>query len=182
MGSPTRPGPQVPHHLNPALCRRWNRVNKTKHREIYLTQGRQIQEIVKRCIHPESVVFLLQIHSENPAFMLYPGQPTVNKVKIFLLFQSLWNAHKLNFTLITWGNPKLLGQKKSKFIIRPKIIVGSKFSCSTVFSLYWYFIETTTTDTDMLLQVLLQFCNNGGFAANFDVIMLFCGQIEYYVG
>jgi len=43
-------------------------------------------------------------------------------------------------------------------------MVGSNFSCSTVFSLYQYFIETTTTDIDMLLQVWLQFCNDNGFA------------------
>ena len=42
------------------------------------------------------------------------GQPKVNKVKFFLPFETLWNVHKPNFTLIPWGNPKLLGQKKSK--------------------------------------------------------------------
>jgi len=71
-------------------------------------------------------------------------------------------------------------------VIRSKFIVGSNFSCSTVFSLHRYFIETTTTDLDMLLQVLLQFCNNSGFAAIFDVRMLFCplldDRIGYYVG
>ena len=38
----------------------------------------------------------------------------------------------------------------------------------------------------MLLQVLLQFCNNSGFAAIFDVRMLFCPLLDdrlgYYVG
>jgi len=58
-----------------------------------------------------------------------------------------------NFTLIPSGNPKLLGQKKTKLIIRSKFIVRSKFYCSRVFSLYRYFIETTTTDIDMLSQV-----------------------------
>jgi len=63
------------------------------------------------------------------------------KSKFFCRFESSWNVHKPNFTLIPWGNPKLLRQKKSKFIIRSKYIVRSKFSCSGVFSsssiLYW---------------------------------------------
>ena len=50
--------------------------------------------------------------------VLYVGQPKVNKVKVFCYFKSLWNVHKPNFTLIPWATPKLLGQKKSKFIIR----------------------------------------------------------------
>jgi len=58
-------------------------------------------------------------------------------------FSALWNVHKPNFTLISWGNPKIFGQKNSKFSIRSKFIVGSILSCSTVFSIYWYFIETT---------------------------------------
>jgi len=29
----------------------------------------------------------------------------------FCLFQSFWNVHKRNFTLIPWADPKLLGQK-----------------------------------------------------------------------
>ena len=70
--------------------------------------------------------------------------------------------------LIPWGNTKLLGQKKSKFIVRSKFIVGSNFSCNTVFSLYRNFIETTATRIDMLLQVWLQVCNNHGFVAISD--------------
>jgi len=46
------------------------------------------------------------------------------------------------------------------------------------FSFHRYFIATTTTDIDMLLQVLLQFCNNSGFAAIFDEIMLFCPLLD----
>jgi len=68
--------------------------------------------------------------------------------------------------------------KKSKIIIRSKFIVGSNFSCSTVFSLYPYFIETTTTDIDRLLHVLLQLCNNNGFAVISHVIILFCPLLD----
>jgi len=46
------------------------------------------------------------------------------------------------------------------------------------FSLYWYFIETTTTDIDMLSQVWLQFRNNNGFVAIYDVIMWFCSPLD----
>jgi len=70
---------------------------------------------------------------------------------------------------------QVIRSKKSKYIIRSKFIVRSNFFCSTVFSLKCrYFIETTTTDIDVLLQVYLQFCNNSGFIAISDVIMLFC--------
>jgi len=103
------------------------------------------------------------------------------KSKLFGLFQSLWNVHKPNFTLIPWGNPKLLGQQKSKFIIRSKFIIGSNFLAAQFFSLYRYFIETTTTDIDMLSQCLLQFYNNCGFAWIFDIIMLFCPLLDDWV-
>jgi len=46
--------------------------------------------------------------------------------------QTKFHAH-------TMKESKLLGQKKSKFI------VGVNFSCSRLFSLYRYFIEATTT-------------------------------------
>jgi len=36
------------------------------------------------------------------------------KSNIFCHFQSLWNVHKPNFTLVPWGYPKLLGRKKVK--------------------------------------------------------------------
>jgi len=51
--------------------------------------------------------------------------------------------------------------------------LGQTFS-STVFSLRRYFIETATAGIDMLLQVLLHFCNNDGFAAISDVLITFC--------
>jgi len=41
--------------------------------------------------------------------------------------------------------------------------LGQTFLATQFFSLYRYFIETTTTDIDVLLQVQLQFGNNNGF-------------------
>ena len=78
----------------------------------------------------------------------YGNQKSI-KSKFFCRFESSSNIHETNFTLIPWGNPKLLGQKKSKFIIRSKFIVRSKFSCSGIFfsssilswnynNRYWY--------------------------------------------
>jgi len=58
-----------------------------------------------------------------------------------------------NFTLILRAIPKLLGQKKSKFIIRSKLIVRSKLFAARKFSLYRHFITATTTDIDMFLHV-----------------------------
>jgi len=55
--------------------------------------------------------------------------------------------------------------------------VKSKFSCSKFFSLHRYFIETTTTDIDMLLEVYMQFCIKGGFAAT-SGIKLFCPLLD----
>jgi len=46
------------------------------------------------------------------------------------------------------------------------------------FLIHRQFIETATTDVDMLLQVTLQFCNNGCFIAISDVIMLFCPLLD----
>jgi len=37
--------------------------------------------------------------------------------------------------------------------MRESQVIRSKFSCRWVFSLHRYFIENTTTDIDMLLQV-----------------------------
>jgi len=69
---------------------------------------------------------------------------------------------------------QVIRSKKAKRIVGSKFIIGSNFCCSTNFlSHYRYFIETTTTDIDMRLQLLLQFCNNNGFAAIYDVI-IFC--------
>ena len=72
----------------------------------------------------------------------------------------------------TMRESQVIRSKKSKFIVR------SNLSSSTFFSLRRYFIETTTTDIDMLLQVQLQFCNNSGFVATSDVIMLFCPPLD----
>jgi len=89
------------------------------------------------------------------------GQP---KVIFFYLFKSWWNVHKPNFTLIPWATTKLLGQKKSNFIVM------SNFFSSKVFSRYRYLVKVTTTDFDI---VLLKFWNCNGFVATSDVIMLF---------
>ena len=43
----------------------------------------------------------------------YGNQKSINS-KFFCCFESSCNAHKPNFTLIPWGNPKLLGQKNVK--------------------------------------------------------------------
>jgi len=39
-------------------------------------------------------------------------------------------------------------------------------------------MEATTTDIDMLFEVLLQFCNNNEFVAISAVIMLFCPLLD----
>jgi len=51
--------------------------------------------------------------------------------------------------------------------------LGQTFLAKQFFFLYRYFLETTT-DSDMVLQVLLQFYNNHGFVAISVVTMLFC--------
>jgi len=51
------------------------------------------------------------------------------------------------FHIHTMMDSHLIRSKKSKFIIR------LKSSCSTIFSLYRYFIETATTDSTMLMHV-----------------------------
>jgi len=80
--------------------------------------------------------------------------------------QTKFHAHTMRVS-------QVIRQKKSKFIVR------SNFSYSTVFSLkYRYFTETTSTDIDMLLQVQLQFCDNSGFIAISDIIMLFCSLLD----
>jgi len=40
--------------------------------------------------------------------------------------------------------------------------LGQTFSAAQFFSRHRYFIENTTTNIDMFLQVQLQFCNNSG--------------------
>jgi len=84
--------------------------------------------------------------------------------------QTKFHAHTMRGSQVT--------RSKKVKIIRSKFIVRSKFSCSKVFSLHRYFIETTTTDIDMLLQVLLQFCNNSGLVATSGVIMPFCPLLD----
>jgi len=61
--------------------------------------------------------------------------------------QNKFNAHAIR------KSPVNRSKKKSKFIIWSNFIVRPKFSCSTGFSLHRYFIETTTTDIYMLLQI-----------------------------
>jgi len=56
--------------------------------------------------------------------------------------------------------------------------LGQNFLAAQFFSLYRYFIESTTTDTDVLLQVKLQFCNNNALVAISDVIILFCPLLD----
>jgi len=51
--------------------------------------------------------------------------------------------------------------------------LGQTFLATQLFSLYPYFIAATTTNTDMVLQVWLQFGNNHGFVAISDETMLF---------
>jgi len=46
---------------------------------------------------------------------------------------------------------QVIRSKKSNFIIKSKFIVVSNFFVAQFF--YQYFVETTTTDVDMLLQV-----------------------------
>jgi len=57
--------------------------------------------------------------------------------------QTKFHAH-------TTRESQLIRSKKTKFNIRSKFIVRWNFSCSTFLSLHRYFIETTTTDIDML--------------------------------
>jgi len=53
----------------------------------------------------------------------------------------------------TMRESQVIGSKKSKFIIRSKFILRSNFFAAQYFSLYRYYIETTTTDIDMHLRV-----------------------------
>jgi len=81
------------------------------------------------------------------------GQPKVNKVKCFLPFLKLMKRPQTKFNAHTMRESQVIRSKKSKFIIRSIFIVGSTFLGTQFFSLYQHFIETTTTDIDMLLQV-----------------------------
>jgi len=102
--------------------------------------------------------------------MWWLGQPKFNSQKFSAHFWSSSNIHKPNFALIPWGNTKLLGHKKVNVFLQ-----------HSFFSIHQYFIETTTTGIDKLLQVLLQFCNNSGFVAISDVIMLFCPKLDDWI-
>jgi len=61
-------------------------------------------------------------------------------------------------------------------MVNRRVKCRSNLSCSAVFS-HQYFIQTTTTDFDMFLRFLMQFCNYSGFVAISDIIMLFCPQL-----
>jgi len=106
--------------------------------------------------------------------VLLLGSPKVNEVKNFLPFLKLMKCKQTKFHAHTLREFQVTGQKKVK------IYRWSDVSCSTVFSLYRFFIETAT-DIDMILQVLLRFCNNNGFLAISDVIMLFCPLLDDWI-
>jgi len=55
------------------------------------------------------------------------GRPKVNTVKHFLLFLSLWNVYKPNFTLMPWASQKLLGENESKFFVKSKLYYSRAF-------------------------------------------------------
>jgi len=86
--------------------------------------------------------------------------------------QTKFHAHTLR-------ESQVIRSKKSQ-----NLSLGQTFLAAQFFSLYRYFIKTTRTDIGMILQVLLQFCNNNGFAVISDVIMLFFPLLddEHYVG
>ena len=107
------------------------------------------------------------------------GQPKVNKVKIFLPFLKLRKLLQTQFHAHTLRESQVIRLKKVKMCRQVKIYRWFKlFLPHSFFSLHRYFIETTTTDTDMLLKVLLQFCNNCEFAEIFHIIMLFCPLLD----
>jgi len=62
-------------------------------------------------------------------------QPKVNEAKNFLLCLKFMKHPQTKFHAHTMREPQVIKSKKSKFIIRVKVIVGSKFSCSSFFSL-----------------------------------------------
>ena len=92
----------------------------------------------------------------------------INKVKNFLPFIKFMKRPQTKFHAHTMRVSQVI---RSKTV---KIYRQAKFSCSTVFSFYRYFIATATTHSGMLLQVQLQFCNNNGFVAISEVTMLLC--------
>ena len=76
------------------------------------------------------------------------------------------------------SDSQIIRPKKVKIYHTVKFIGRSNLPCSTVFSFRQHFFETKTTDIVMLLQVLLQFCNNSGFVVTSGIIMLFCQLLE----
>jgi len=64
---------------------------------------------------------------------LWVGQPKVNEVKTFCLFQSLWNVHKSNFRLIPWATPKLLDQKSPISLLSQNVSLGQTFLAAQFF-------------------------------------------------
>jgi len=85
----------------------------------------------------------------------------------FSVFFKVYETSKKQISHSNHEQPPSNYVKKSQFIVR------SNLSCSTVF-FHQYFIQTTTTDFDMFLQFLGQFCNYIGFVAISDITMLFC--------
>jgi len=78
--------------------------------------------------------------------------------------QTKFHAHAMS-------ESQVIRSKKVKIYHRSKFIVRCKFSCWSFCLFIQYFIETAITDSDMLLQVWLQFCNNNGLFAISDVTM-----------
>jgi len=68
---------------------------------------------------------------------------------------AFFKAHETSTHQISrsWGNPKQIGQKKSKLITSKHLWLGQTFLVALFFSLYRYFIETTATDIDIVLQL-----------------------------
>jgi len=69
--------------------------------------------------------------------------------------------------------------RSNKIYHGQNLSLGQSFVAAGFFSVYRYFVETATTDIDMLLQVWSQFCNNSRFIAISDIIMLFCPLLDY---
>jgi len=80
--------------------------------------------------------------------------------------------------LIPWGTSKILGQKKSKFIIRSKFIVRSKFSRSEVFFSLSIFYWNDNNRFWCAFASFLQFWKSNEFVATFDVIILLSSQLD----
>jgi len=77
---------------------------------------------------------------------------------------------KNKFHTQTMSNPQVIMSKKVNLSLEQIYLAAQFFS-------HQYFIQTTTTDFDLFLQFLEQFCNYIGFVAIFDMIMLFCSRL-----